>query len=246
LLSSNMPNAPTPCSAEMELARMFADVPMRVQVPPTIEMNDMGISIFVGLMRCCRQILMVMGMKTATAAALLMNAEITATVTIKRTNDRVWLSPPRRASFWLIQLTAPVFISPALSTNMAAMVAVASLLKPEMPSWGVAKLGLNSPMTISTVMSRMATRSTLSFSEANRIKKATMITQTRTISNISAALVGLGGSAYTGESAYTGKSAYTDIAPTCGPASSPCRRRVYGVSRRPPHRPCPPPARTPA
>jgi hypothetical protein len=36
-IGSNIPNAPIPASADIELTRMFVDVPIRVQVPPTME-----------------------------------------------------------------------------------------------------------------------------------------------------------------------------------------------------------------
>ena len=82
-------------------------------------------------------------------------------------------------SFRLINLMAPVFMRPALKMNIAAIVAVAGLLKPEIPSFGVGKLPLKSPIRIKTAIMRIPTKSTRIFSEAKRMKEAIIIKDTR-------------------------------------------------------------------
>ena len=98
----------------------------------------------------------VMGRKTATAAVLLINADVIPTIPIRVRNSLFSLFPARRIIFWLTQFIAPVFKSPLLKTNIAPIVIVALLLKPEMPSFTVTKLGLKRPMIINMTIIRIA------------------------------------------------------------------------------------------
>jgi len=163
---------------------MFVDVPIKVHVPPTMDTNESGMSIFDGLILYCLQMESVIGRKTATAAVLLIKADTIPTVVIKTIKRIDSLLRPTRVIRCVTRFMAPVFTSPPLKTNMAAMVAVAVLLKPEIPSLGVGKLLLKSPMRINVAITRIATKSTRNFSEAKRTKVTTMIEDTRMISVI--------------------------------------------------------------
>jgi len=95
------------------------------------------------------------------------------------------LLPPAILTMRLLTLAmAPVLVSAALRTNIAAIVIVASLLKPESASSALRNPGRSAPATISTAMIISATRSTRTFSEMNRTIAATMTVQTMTMSSI--------------------------------------------------------------
>ena len=85
-------------------------------------------------------------------------------------------------SFRLSVVMAPVFTSPAVRMNIAAMVIVALLLKPEIASLADRKSGRKTPISISVVRISSATRSTRSFSVANSTIAATTMVQTMRMS----------------------------------------------------------------
>ncbi len=101
----------------------------------------------------------VSGMSTATAAVLLIKAEIAATTLISPKSRRCSLLPASRTSRRPIALTAPVRWSPALRMNIAPTVIVAGLEKPATPSDA-----FSTPPITSATMTRIATRSTRTFS----------------------------------------------------------------------------------
>lgn len=68
--------ASNPRSTAIELTRMFVDVPISVHTPPNIPANERGNSSFEGLTPIRPDMLIITGINMATAAVLLMKAEI--------------------------------------------------------------------------------------------------------------------------------------------------------------------------
>src|SRR5918997_4512040 len=135
-VNSNIPNGSCPCCSAIELTRMLVEVPRSVQTPPNIEANESGISSFEGLTLMSLASESMTGMKTATAAVLLAKAETAPTKSIIETSAYQKLRLPSRTSNAPTELSAPVFDSAALRTNIAPTVTVAGLLKPANPSPG--------------------------------------------------------------------------------------------------------------
>jgi len=156
---------------------MLVDVPISVHTPPNIEANESGINSFEGLTFVSRATPSTIGKKIATAAVLLMKADIAPIISIVVTTDSQKLCLPIVTSAEPKKLTAPVLNNPALRTNIAPTVTVAVLLKPEIPSSGEMVLLNNS-----AAMTKSAIKSTGSFSVAKRTTAATRITSTIAIS----------------------------------------------------------------
>ena len=112
------------------------------------------------------------GSSTATAAVLFTKAEIGPTTSISSSMNRkpFFTRPNSRPS----EASAPVCARPALSTNIAATVIVASLEKPESASTGVTR-----PSTSRLASTSIATTSTGSFSVTNRATAPTSTSSVR-------------------------------------------------------------------
>lgn len=158
---------------------MFVEVPIRVQTPPNIEAKESGISSFEGLIPASRANPRTIGRKMATAAVLLMKAETRPTGAMRETSVGRRPRRPTLVSRLPRRLTAPVWTRPALSTNMAATVTVAVLLKPEMACSGV-----RIPLTRSVDSTRSATRSTGRRSVAKQATAPAATAITSTISRV--------------------------------------------------------------
>ncbi len=151
-----------PWRSAIVLTRMLVEVPMSVQTPPNIEANDNGISSREGLMFADRLTSSTIGSRIATTAVLLMKAEkAPATIIVSRIASQENLRPIRVNSA-VAAFKAPVRDRPALSTNIAATVTVAGLPRPERPCSGV-----TTRVTMSAMATKIAVRSTGSFSVDN-------------------------------------------------------------------------------
>src|SRR5690606_42072061 len=144
---------------------MFVDVPISVHVPPNIAAKESGIKTFDPLIFISLATLSITGMKIATMGVLFTKADripINAIVAIMPTqNPYLW---KKLIILTLAASTKPVLINAPLTTNNAAIVTVASLLKPETPSSTVII-----PVTIRKAININATRSTGTFSVANKM-----------------------------------------------------------------------------
>ena len=136
-------------------------MPTRVHTPPNCEAYESGISIFEGACRIAVDAAMTRGRKTATMAVLLMKAEVAADRSINTSRNSQ--GQRIRASISPTPFRTPLCWMPALSTNIAATVIVASLEKPESASRGVTR-----PSTITVARTSIATTSTGSFSVTKR------------------------------------------------------------------------------
>jgi len=76
-VNSNIEKPSSPFFSAMELTRMFVEVPMSVHTPPNIEANESGIRSFEALTSKSAATPITTGIKIATAAVLLMKAEMT-------------------------------------------------------------------------------------------------------------------------------------------------------------------------
>ena len=123
----------------IELTRMLVDVPISVQVPPSMAKNDRGIIRALGLICLSWLARSTMGMNTATAAVLLMNADTGAVTSPIISTSIVVLDGARCSSRSPRNCTTPLDCSPALSTNMQATVTVAGFENPDNASPGSSK-----------------------------------------------------------------------------------------------------------
>ena len=91
---------------------------------------------------------MTVGIRMATAAVLLIKAEIGATTSITVTNCFKSPRPAKRTIRWASKLIMPVRLMAPLKMNMASTVMVAGLLKPEIASSGaMPRIGPSSRIT---------------------------------------------------------------------------------------------------
>src|SRR5690606_21790011 len=131
-LNSKMVKPSCPACRAMESTSRLVEVPIRVHTPPNWAAYDSGIRNFDGGSLLATAAAMISGRNTATAAVLLMNADTRALSSIITSASsqpqriRAMVSPSR--------LSDPLRCSPALSTNIAATVTVAGLLKPDSAS----------------------------------------------------------------------------------------------------------------
>src|SRR5919112_6424005 len=100
-------------------------------MPPKVAACDIGISTRLGLAAVRRHTSMTTGIKTATAAVLLMNAEIAAMITIITTVSVSSEFPMGVSNRRAIYVRAPVRSTPADKTRTAATEIVAGWLNPE-------------------------------------------------------------------------------------------------------------------
>jgi hypothetical protein len=126
-----------PLSTAMELTRILVDVPISVVVPPIIPAKESGINILEGLTPTFDAIPIITGMKMATAAVLLMKAEMIQMKRRRTKNQYLKLSCIFSEKKSPAVFRIPVLLIPSLNTNIAATVTVAGLLNPERPSVGV-------------------------------------------------------------------------------------------------------------
>ncbi len=139
----------------MELTSRLVEVPMSVQTPPNCDAYESGIKNREAGAPLLALAASTMGRKIATAAVLLMKAETAQVTAISATTSRNrW--PASRPSPGPSHPIAPVCRRPALSTNIAATVSVAGLLKPATPSSIVIQCEARSPGIhgITSAMSR--------------------------------------------------------------------------------------------
>jgi hypothetical protein len=71
--------APYPASSESELTRIFEEVPISVQLPPSIEAKEMGMRNFDGLRFIFVHTVRTAGINTTTTGVLLMKADMKQT-----------------------------------------------------------------------------------------------------------------------------------------------------------------------
>src|SRR5690606_26962219 len=147
---------PTPtASRPIASTSRLVEVPIRVHTPAACDMYDSGIRNFDGAQRLAVLAASTRGRNTATVAVLLTNAATLATSTsITSMNShcqRILDSTSPTAT------RAPLRCSAPLSTNIAATITVAWLLKPDSASGTVI-----TPVTISAVITSSATTSTRS------------------------------------------------------------------------------------
>ncbi len=116
---------------------MFEEVPIRVQLPPSIEAKEIGIRNLEGLCPSRAHTVRTAGMNTTTTGVLLMKADMKQTAVSEKTMNRRGFPRERSANFPPSTDTSPLRISAALRTNMAAIVMSASLPKPSNSSFGL-------------------------------------------------------------------------------------------------------------
>ena len=88
------------------LTRMFVDVPINVQTPPNIEAKESGIRSLDALTPVVLATPTIIGIRMATAAVLLMNAETDPTASMMASNPSLRLCFASRSRIVPIQLTA--------------------------------------------------------------------------------------------------------------------------------------------
>mmetsp|Transcript_10992 Transcript_10992/g.24602 ORF Transcript_10992/g.24602 Transcript_10992/m.24602 type:complete len:337 (+) Transcript_10992:3275-4285(+) len=166
----------------------LVDVPIRVQVPPSILAKLKGMRSCRGLMCMLRPHRWTMGIITATTGVLLRNADTMDMGTIRRS----WAEAGDRGrprSLPIYQSRAPVWDIPAATTNRAMTVRSPSLAKPLIPS---------STVTILAAITRVSPTSmtisapTLSLIRATNITKR--VRQVYTISHVWVVSVSAGSS----------------------------------------------------
>ncbi len=144
-----------------------------------MDAKERGISHLDGLRLESRAIPRTMGRKMATAAVLLMKADIAPTPIIMDMRARSLFFLPMVPNSAPIKFRDPVLNKPALRMNMAATVTVATLLKPEIPSAGeIIPVTNRAPIII------RATKSTDIHSATNRKMATKTRKRTRAISTV--------------------------------------------------------------
>ncbi len=93
--NSNIENSSRPASRAMEAISMLVEVPISVHAPPKMDMKERGMSSREGLMSIVRDRPKKTGMNMATAAVLLMKADMPPTSSRMRKNPCL---DPRRLS----------------------------------------------------------------------------------------------------------------------------------------------------
>src|SRR5690606_29409457 len=172
-----MPKPGWPRSLAMPLTSRLVEVPTRVQTPAVWDTYDSGIRAFEADMPMLAVAPMTIGMKTATTAVLFTNGAMTAsTANSMRRNCVGDRARPSRSP---MRDSAPLFWSPAASTNMAATVIVAELLNPDR-----ACAGSTSPVSTRLVSTSRAMASMRSFSVAKSVTATRAIAGTRAISSV--------------------------------------------------------------